>query len=210
MTDDEARAGIAAVLRRADEALVTARYGLADLSSQLPDRRFAGLRSVVVFGRSVTNILANIRTYDRAHFNAWWTPIATEMKSDPLLRFVYTLRSVVLKEGRLDIDRHFLAIRRVDMSAMDRLVWPEGATRFFVGGDRGGVGWEFEAPDGSVTRQYIEHSGVSFETRHYFADAPTEHLGESVPGLAAEDVCARYLDYLSALLDNARDEFVSP
>ncbi len=56
-------------------------------------------RLLVEFGRAVTNVLQNIRTYDRDRFDRWYEPIQKQMASDPLLKHFYKIRSEILKEG---------------------------------------------------------------------------------------------------------------
>jgi hypothetical protein len=50
-----------------------ARLGLEDfLRGDRPKRRAAGLRNVIVWGRSVTFVLQNIRTFKRDTFDSWY------------------------------------------------------------------------------------------------------------------------------------------
>jgi hypothetical protein len=61
------------------------------------DRVLLGFVAVVVFGRSVTNALQNLRTFDQRAFEDWYEPWQREMRADPLLRWFYVLRSNILK-----------------------------------------------------------------------------------------------------------------
>ena len=54
-----------------------------------------------VFGRAVTNVLQHLRSfdpYDEGAFDRWYEPWVTEMRTDPLLRYFYELRSAFLKD----------------------------------------------------------------------------------------------------------------
>src|SRR5438132_10702126 len=86
------------VLRAARQTLATVEKGLADLASGDPNRRVAGLHNLVVFGRAVTNVLQNLRSSE-PDFDAWYGPHRAEMEADPLLKYLYELRSEILKEG---------------------------------------------------------------------------------------------------------------
>ena len=69
MTDKEAE--IEAVLNRVEETLQTAMHGLDDLLAVQCDRRMSGLRNLIVFGRSVTFVLQNLRSVvDTGDFDA--------------------------------------------------------------------------------------------------------------------------------------------
>ena len=53
---------------------------------------------MVVFGRSVTNVLQTLRSVDREGFDRWYLPYRKQMEDDALLRYFYRLRSIILKE----------------------------------------------------------------------------------------------------------------
>jgi hypothetical protein len=73
-----------AILRRAEETLATARHGLDDLTGPSRTRRMTGLRNLIVFGRSVTWVLQNLKTPLGARFEQWYEARQAEMKSDAL------------------------------------------------------------------------------------------------------------------------------
>jgi hypothetical protein len=58
------------------------------------------LRDVAVFGRSVTFVLQNIRTYYRDEFDLWYKPYEQEMDGDDLMCYFNHLRNDFLKEGQ--------------------------------------------------------------------------------------------------------------
>ncbi len=83
----------AAVLREAKVTLETARLGLEDfLHGLTPGRRIAGLRNVVVWGRAVTNVLQNTRTFDRDRFDSWYAPHQAAMRENPDFKYLVDLR----------------------------------------------------------------------------------------------------------------------
>jgi len=57
------------------------------------------MHSVVVFGRSVTNVLQNLRS-KVPDFDTWYEPWKAQMEQDPLMRYLYKLRTDLLKKVR--------------------------------------------------------------------------------------------------------------
>jgi len=128
----------AEILRAARQTLATAEKGLADVSSGDPNRRVAGLHNVVVFGRAVTNVLQKLRSTEPG-FDAWYGPHRAQMEGDPLLKYLYRLRSEILKEGILPLSTsmHIHRLRFPDDIA--RLgPPPPNAKSFFIGDNLGG------------------------------------------------------------------------
>jgi hypothetical protein len=84
------------VLQSARDILRTAELGLRDLQSGPADRRLAGLRNAVVFGRAVTNVLENLRSRC-AKFGSWYKVQSEALATDVDMKFLYKLRSEILK-----------------------------------------------------------------------------------------------------------------
>src|ERR1041385_4199177 len=64
----------------------------------IPGNQRATISRVAVEGRSITNILQNLRSVV-SHFDDWYTSKVVEMANDPLLKFFYQLRTETLKRG---------------------------------------------------------------------------------------------------------------
>ncbi|MDQ6691103.1 MAG: hypothetical protein M3Z18_11405 [Gemmatimonadota bacterium] len=197
----------AEVLQRVQDTLDTARLGLRDVIEGRPERRLGGLRNLVVFGRAVTNVLQNLRSIEPT-FEQWYQPYVAEMRADPLLRYFYTLRSKILKEGTLRTGAsvhisHFEFPR--DMQRLGPP--PPGAGAFFMGDQSGGSGWEIQTADGQVEKFYVDIPGdiASFEV--HLPDAPLEHKGQKVADTRIETLATLYFDYLAGLVESARKEF---
>ena len=144
------------VLHDARDSLRTAERGLADLSRGDAERRLAGLRNAVVFGRAVTNILENLRSLEPT-FDTWYKPKSRALSEEPLMKFFYKLRTEILKEGSLPVAT-VLEIRNLEMP-LDPVRFgtpPPGASHIFVGDAIGGVGWIVTRPDGSTEKYYVE------------------------------------------------------
>ena len=208
--DDKQRA-IRDVLQRTSETLETAKFGLNDFLSHDARRKMPGLRNLIVFGRAVTNVLQNLRTYDRVRFDQWYGPLRSEMDQDPLLKFVYNLRSEILKEGKIGIGGSSTHISYLNTGDLMRSLPPSpvGATSFFIGDHLGGSGWEVPQPDGSIEKYYValpEGSGIT--TRMHFTNPPSRHLGEDLIETSTESIATLYFGYLSNLVVKAYEEFM--
>ena len=100
----EARAALAArmapsgVVTRAGTMLRMVKQGLRDMRETEQDRILLGFLGVVVFGRSMTLVMQNLRSHDREGFNKWYAPWQAEMKADPLMRYFYELRTTVIHQ----------------------------------------------------------------------------------------------------------------
>jgi len=195
------------LLASAEQTLATARAGFEDLTGPMPERRLSGLRNLVVFGRAVTNVLQNLRSTEPG-FDEWYAPLVREMESDPLLRFVYKLRSEILKEGTVptSVSAH---IRHLDFPGDFAKFGPPppNARSFFIGDQNGGSGWEVALPDGRVDKYYAALPGDVGQVSVHLVGAPTEHLGQQLSDGRLETVCAAYLSYLERLLAQAKLRF---
>lgn len=182
------------VLRRAREALEIAEQALKDARD--PRRRLIALRNVVVFGRSVTNIIENLRSRVE-RFDEWYKPRSEEMARDPLLKFFYKLRTEILKEGNLGTTSYTYA-ERFSSEQLKQLPRPANAKAFFAGDQLGGSGWQVEVAPGVIEKFYVElPEGFGLTSGLIFSDAP--EAGD----LREQDAlkqCAIYLERMRAIL----------
>ena len=197
----------AGVLASTEQTLATARAGLEDVTGSRLERRSAGLRNLVVFGRAVTNVLQNLRSTETA-FDDWYRPYVAQMASDPLLKFLYKLRTEILKEGTAPT-KVALSIKQFEFP-MDMRKFgppPANAGSFFIGDSQGGTGWEVALPDGSTAKYYVDLPGDIGEVSLHLAGAPTEHLGVTLADSRLETICTIYVAYLDRLVRAARQRF---
>lgn len=98
----EARTALAArmaptqAVTRAGTMLRMVQQGFRDMQETDQDRILLGFLGVVVFGRSMTLVMQNLRRHDQEAFNSWYAPWQEEMKGDPLMRYFYVLRTMVI------------------------------------------------------------------------------------------------------------------
>jgi hypothetical protein len=198
---------IQAIIIKAEETLQTARYGFDDLTSGNRQRRFSGIRNLVVFGRSVTFVLQNLKTpVGEFAFNEWYEPIQEQMKSDVLMKYFVTLRNEILKQGKLPVSTSALInINPGDMAKLGTP--PPGAKGFFIGDQAGGSGWEIELPDGTTEKYYVEIPQSMARVQQHFSELPVPEDDE-LKRKSIEDLCAYYLDKLENILDSARSSFL--
>lgn len=195
------------VLKAVQATLETAEHALEDLINGPPNRKLSGLRNLVVFGRAVTNVLQNLRSTE-PEFDIWYNRYVDEMKSDPLLKYFYKLRSVILKKGILKTSiRAF--IRRLEFPCdMSRFGPPPPfAKSFFIGDQLGGTGWEVELPDGSKMKYYVELPSDIGSASLHFPDPPTHHLGKEIGSYSVEKLSALYIEYLRKMVREAQTKF---
>jgi hypothetical protein len=81
---------------RAGTMLRIVQQGLRDMQEVDQNRILLGFLGVVVFGRSMTLVMQNLRSHDREAFDSWYAPWQKEMKNDPLMRYFYVLRTMVI------------------------------------------------------------------------------------------------------------------
>lgn len=81
---------------RAGTMLRMVQQGFRDMHEAEHDRILLGFLGVVVFGRSMTLAMQNLRRHDQEAFDSWYAPWQEEMKGDPLMRYFYALRTLII------------------------------------------------------------------------------------------------------------------
>lgn len=200
-------AEVDAILQRASETLATAKHGYDDLVALDRTRRFTGLRNLIVFGRSLTWVLQNLKSH-APDFDAWYKLEQAQMAADPLMRYFVDARNNLEKQGRLIVETT-MVVHNLSSDDIKRLPRPAGAESFFMGDHLGGSGWEVTLPDGRVEKYYIQLPAAWGESKQIFGDFPAAKAPE-LAGLPIEELCARYLKKLDELLARARAKFLPP
>jgi hypothetical protein len=197
--DGDPRANVFAQVMRLVEHVNLGMQDLHDPTSRL--RRDLGLWTVVVFGRSVTFAIQNLRTDYRDAFNEWYRPYVKEMASDPLMQYFSTLRNQLLKDAPPPIVR---SVGR-DMSAECLRVWkavsdltPEHVTLSMDGVY--GPYWTVHNPDGTIEQisagvwpnEIQDHC----LTVTHLPNPPATHLGVPIEDRSMQELCRLYVAYL--------------
>lgn len=196
------------VLRRAEETLKTARHGLDDLLSSDRSHRFTGLRNLIVFGRSFTWVLQNLRSVIPEQFDRWYAPEQANLAKDPLMRYFVEARNELEKQGKLSVTTNAVVHSFSPQTDMKKFGPPPiGAKSFFIGDPLGGTGWEVELADGKIEKYYVALPNSIGEVTQHFANFP-EAKAPELAGKTVEELCILYLNRLDALLDKARNHFL--
>lgn len=188
-----------------------AKRGLEKFVKESGTRKMSGLLNAVTYGRSVTKILQKLRSAEEIDFDAWYQRYREEMEWDPLMKFFYSLRNELLKEGK---------DRTVTSSYIRDLKFPEDLRKieppptgtevegFFIGDQTGGTGYEIKLPDGSKEKYYVELPEEIGSVKLHFKNPPETHLGENVKGKSAERLCIMYIKYLEDAMKDAKQTFL--
>ena len=198
------------ILESAQRSLDIAELGYATFVKQ-PEKRLVGLMNLTVFGVSVTAVLQNLRNTE-ADFDKWYEKYKSEMKSDPLMKYFWNLRSEILKEGKLVVASN-LHIKSLNPLNFHRIPPPPSNAKvrsFFMGDPLGGNGYEIELGDGSIQKYYVEMPSDIAESWLEFADKskmPRIHLGKKLESMSIQALSRLYLDYLQRMAKDARATF---
>lgn len=193
------------VIGRTRRTLALAQLGLSDLLES-PDltRQIAGIASVAVHGRAVTNVLQHLRTFDKEAFNEWYEPYEQQMMQDELLAYFYRLRTLILKDG---------APRVWVTNSLEPRPQPLGGL-----GSTGALPGATEGYSTYYKSSYLEKAFLSKPERVYIPlpvkqnsdtvlllpDVPTRHLGEVIMDVSAQGLCRLYVEYLGNLVRDTR------
>lgn len=196
------------VIQRAEDTLQTARHGYADLIGPDKARRYTGLRNLIVFGRSVTFVLQNLRSVvGHIEFDRWYALKQNELKADTVMRYFVTLRNDLEKQGRLPVSTA-AHLHHLTADLMNKYPKPIGAKSFFIGDQLGGSGWEVELPDGTIEKFYVEIPASIATVTQHFHELPCPDDDE-LRKRSIDDLSDYFLAKLEGILDDAREVFLS-
>jgi hypothetical protein len=183
-------AKITDVLQRTRATLRRVEFALENLLDT-PDRerQVAAMHNVVVTGRSVTNVLQNLRNKAQG-FDDWYEPWKQEMEQDPLLKYLYKLRTEINKRGEEGATK--LTVQFFD-PVQDLPPAPPGSAFFFTEDQDGGSGWNVRLEDGSVQRIYVSIPEERVRSWLAFTDPPGEHLGAPLQDASLRHVGELYV-----------------
>ncbi len=195
------------ILGRARGALDAAEHGHIEMvESHHATRQIAGLKAMVTFGRQVTFVLQKLKTPE-PRFEEWWKPIASQLDSDPLMRYFKILRNTIEKQGLPNPIRAVLLICNEKEVVKTENVSVDDGVNFtqIEGLDR----------DLNPTKAAINIAAVNGGTYMKLAhirlpDPPTTCFGKTLESDEMEHLGVIYLDCLGIVWQAARDEFGKP
>lgn len=187
----------ASVLWHVEEVLALVREGLRQMHEPDGIRQAAGLQTVIVFGRAITQALQTLRSVEPG-FDSWYAPWMNKLAADVVARRFNIMRSQILKEGRLQTHS---TVQIVDAGGLRRLAIsqaPEEAEEFFLGDNFGRCGWQKTELDGTVSKVFVTlPPSIAVITMH-IAGLPIDLLQSP-----ARDVAGQYVAMLSDLVIDA-------
>lgn len=187
----------AELVESAEDMFRLAEQGLQWMEADAKDKRLAGLRNALVFGRACMLGLSALR---RRHpgFDDWYEQNWAGMRDDPAMKRLETVRQLVMREvkpGEIVTD---LMVRSAGRGFGAP---PKGARAFFTGDRLGGTGWEIVMPGGSVEKYYVAVSDSIRPEDFGFRD-------EGTPEEAClEPIVTKYVAHLREMLRSAREYF---
>lgn len=194
------------IIKNAEDMLKTAKYGLSYLKTENPYHLPTGIRNVLTFGREVPRILQRLKRRE-SDFSEWYAPYRTELENDPLMKYLYRLRNDVLKEGKMPV-KSKTCIEALNTNWVNQLPKPPNTKGFFIGDNLGGSGFIIALPDGSTEKLYLKLPWDTVITSTHFEDMPNSHLGKTINGMSIKEVCELYLQYLTKIIEDAKEKFI--
>ncbi len=198
---------ISEAIKRAEKVLDTAFFGLNILKNGEFAQRSAGLRNVLVFGRSVTFVIQNLRSIvGEQRFDDWYIPRQDEMRADPLMKYFVEARNNLEKQGRLDISR-IATVHHIDQNVINNLERPPFySDTLFIGDETGGSGWSMDLGSGEKLKYYINIPASVGDVKQVFDNLPAK-FPEDLRDLPVETLCEMYLERIKKLFEAVKKEF---
>ncbi|MCF3593462.1 hypothetical protein LZG00_05565 [Rhodobacteraceae bacterium LMO-12] len=194
------------VLRRAEEVLFAAEAGLSDLESTNARTRNLGLRNLIVFGRSVTFVIQNLRGKE-PEFDEWYAVKQSEMKEDPAFKFFLEARNKLEKQGKLGVSSS-CQIRALTPETMKNVEkQPPWADGFVIGDRLGGTGWTKKLPNGDELTYYVDLPTEIGKVEQRFMDFEG-YLKDGLSEKTVDELSRHYVEKLAEILDSARSRFL--
>lgn len=200
------------VLANANQQLNFIQDAIEDLEKNKTDQRIRkrAWANIVIFGRSVTFVLQNLRSkVGEQEFNKWYEPIQEKMKTDELLCAFKNARNSLEKQGAITTSTS-MHIDYLDSNMMRRMMGtpPKNAKSFFIGDTFGGSGWFVEMPDGTEEKVYVDiGENSNFSIQVFFSENPTYHNNKKIENPTIENCSRLYYRFLKNLVQAAEEKF---
>lgn len=191
-----------------------------------PGQMRATISRIAVEGRSITNIIQNLRNKVDG-FDDWYNVKVDEMRNDALLRFFYQLRTETLKEGKdrirglqmkpqpnaqiqIESGKGITVAKKLASGEVHSTFFPEpeNTKGTFMGDSNGGCGFNVVTADGSIRKKYIHIPSEVIEVSLLFERPPTMHNGQLLADATPRYLCQLYVRYLQKLCLEAEKKFV--
>lgn len=191
------RMSSAELVQSAEDMLHLAEQGLGWIEAGAKEKRLAGLRDVLVFGRACMLSLSALRRHHPG-FDDWYEQNWAGMRDDPEMKSLETIRKLVMRDVKSAGVVTQLMVRSAGRGFGSP---PKNARAFFTGDRLGGTGWEVVMPDGGVEKYYVVISDAIRPPGFGFRD---EGAAE---GACFEPIMAKYVAHLREMLRSAKEHF---
>lgn len=192
------------IIENAENMLRMAYRGYNQYKGAEGETKMVGLRNAVVFGRSVTFVLQQLRGEVGDEFDEWYDERVEVLKEDDVLSYMNDLRNQILKEGDTDLV-NYASMENFNPAQLQEWA-PPWADSIFIGDQIGGSGWTVEMPDGTERKFYAElPEEMSVEAG---LARPREDENSLFTELKdVEEDLGFYIRVLAEMVDEAKEEF---
>lgn len=203
---------VAGVLAAARANFDAAQVGYHDLVGPESWRRLPGLRNAIVQSVGVSHALQNLR-HLVPDFDEWWDLKVAEMEAEPILAYIYPLRTQMLKQARdPNVAGDSVISVEIDQRKVAELESrpPPGATRLQIywTGATFTAAWLVDNGDGSIRMEEVPVPGTVTGTALHFPDAPTTFRGREFDNTAA-NILSIYTGYAGELVSEAEKRWLT-
>jgi hypothetical protein len=199
-------APVTEILRIAHESLDTAHLGYA-MVRDMPSRRLAGLRNVVMFGNFVGTSFEELRDTGPAGAD-WYKSIRKKIADSPVTRLFRELHAEFRKRDAAGVSSQ-ARLRTFNYPAdLDKLgKRPPRATELFMGDEIGGTGWEVELAPERRGRFYVVLPAEYGTVDVFLSGTPIVQTSRDPRPIDIVDTCDRYVSLLDDTLRGAELQF---
>ncbi len=201
------------VLNRSKQQLNFINDSIIELNNKESSTRTKqkALASIIVFGRTVTFVIQNLRSIvGEKNFNDWYQPIVDEMKNDELLNAFKNARNNLEKQGHLNTHTS-MHIKSLDSNSLNKYMKdrPENAKSFFIGDTLGGSGWIIELEDGTTEKLYVDIDfNEQIDINVFLFQQGIKHKSKTILNTSIENCSQLYYTYLINIYESAKKEFL--
>lgn len=181
---------------------------IEQLEKTTDPNRLTAFWNICIYGRMVTQHLQKILSHQEG-FEEWYAPYQEFMKSDELMVFFKKTRNRLEKESL--IYNVGVQVNIKNLKVPEDLIkfgpLPPGVVSFFVGDSIGGSGYIVKGTDGKLYKHYVELPREKIESGLILQGLPKNHKGEKIESPTIEKASRLYVDYLKALVKDAKVKF---
>jgi hypothetical protein len=195
-------ASVSDILRIAHETLDTTHLGYA-VVRDVPSRRVAGLRNVVMFGAMVHASFEELRDAS-PEGREWYKSIRKKIADSVVTRLFRELHDEFRKRDAAGVSSQARLKTFNYPQDLDKLgKRPPRATELFMGDEIGGTGWEVELAPGRRGKYYVVLPAEYGSVDGFLSNTPIVQTSRDPRPVDIVDTCDRYVSLLDDTLRGA-------